>query len=154
MASCHWRFGPVLENLDDLLPRLAEARVGQARFRSAQIRGFAETFAKTPETPSSLAAGAIAEIIGRDRSIVMRPRRSEPRWNLRPSKPEIWAVGLASCLQGFLGPQSPHLRRSERPLAGGAQASDTPSKRPLTTLTTSQCLGFSLVTGPPEPVRL
>lgn len=67
----HWRFGPVLENLDDLFPMLAAARAGHTQFRSAQLRGFAETFAETRETASSLAAGAIADIIGLDRSVVM-----------------------------------------------------------------------------------
>ena len=67
----HWRFGPVLETLDDFFPALAAASKGHAQFRSAQLRGFAETFARGPETASSLAAGAIADIIGRDRSVVI-----------------------------------------------------------------------------------
>lgn len=67
----HWRFGPVIENLDDLFPMLAAARPGHAGFRPPQLRGFAETFATSPETASSLAAAAITDIIGHDQSPVM-----------------------------------------------------------------------------------
>lgn len=78
----HWRFGPVLENLDDLFPTLGAARAGHARFRPAQLQGFDETFAKTTETPSSLAARAVAGVIGRDRTIVLPSPSARPTTKL------------------------------------------------------------------------
>ena len=62
----HWRFGPVVETLDDLFPTIAAARTGRAKFRSAQLSGFADTFATTSETASSLAASAIAGLLEGD----------------------------------------------------------------------------------------
>jgi hypothetical protein len=72
----HWRFGPVVDNIEDLFPTIAAARTGHAQFRQAQLSGFAETFAKTSETASQLAANAIAGMVGRDWKVAMPTRHS------------------------------------------------------------------------------
>lgn len=71
----HWRFGQVVDNYADLFPMIDAARTRQAKFRKAQLSGFAETFAMTTETASSLAASAIVGLLGGDRT-PLKPSQS------------------------------------------------------------------------------
>jgi hypothetical protein len=60
----HWRFGPVLEDLDALLPTVAEAAAAPGRYRDEQVESFAYTFDASPEPASQRAANAIAGVLG------------------------------------------------------------------------------------------
>jgi hypothetical protein len=60
----HWRFGPVIDDLADLLPQLDAAPAGHAAFRAEQVAGFRHTFSAGSEDASTRAADAIAGLLG------------------------------------------------------------------------------------------
>ncbi|MFN9849539.1 MAG: glycerophosphotransferase, partial [Alphaproteobacteria bacterium] len=60
----HWRFGPVVEDIHQLLPTIAAAQTGHPQFRPVQVAGFNETFEIQAEPASSRAARAIAGLLG------------------------------------------------------------------------------------------
>lgn len=66
----HWRFGPVLESTTGLVDALRTAQATHAEFAAVQRLEFAQTFASGPASPSSRAAGVIANYV---RKTVLRP---------------------------------------------------------------------------------
>ena len=61
----HWRFGPVLDRVDDLDKALAHAAADhETRYRAVQHAALAETFDLTSEPSSARAARAIAQAAG------------------------------------------------------------------------------------------
>ncbi len=59
----HWKFGQVVEHLNDLPAALARAGDGGTAYAAAQRDGFASTFDTSTRSSSDLAASAIAKLL-------------------------------------------------------------------------------------------
>lgn len=62
-SYAHWRFGPVVDRLDDLLPTLEAAFADPQRYLRAQEAGLDQTFSITGESAGRRAARAIASLL-------------------------------------------------------------------------------------------
>lgn len=67
----HWQFGPVIRDADHIIEAVDSARAGHALFRTAQEKGFGETFDDPARNASERAAEAIARYVA-DRRNALR----------------------------------------------------------------------------------
>jgi hypothetical protein len=63
-SFAHWKFGPVIDDLTDVVAAVVEARSTHGAWRDAQVRGFRHTFDETATPASVRAAAAIARLVG------------------------------------------------------------------------------------------
>jgi hypothetical protein len=77
-SYCHWRFGAVVELMDELMPALADAEASHAAYLPAQLAGIRETFSITDEPASRRAARAVAGLVDTQFTPPPRPPGSRP----------------------------------------------------------------------------